>query len=121
MKLSQAEQIKMVLETMLDTRGIVGYKIARNLRMINEELVEYLKFKRELFEKYGRAENNQLIIDKENEPMFLAELKPFAEQEVEFNFRTITEEELEQSNLNASQMMFLMEYFEERNNDNTDL
>ena len=114
MKIKQAEIIKTVLETMLETKGIVGYKIARNLRMINEELIEYENVKRELFRKYGREENNQLIIDKdsENYPLFLAELKPYQEQEVDFDFRKITEEELENSDLTAQQMMFLMEYFE---------
>jgi len=114
MKIQQAEIIKTVLETMLDTKGIVGYKIARNLRMINDELIEYEEVKRELFRKYGREENNQLIIDKdsENYPLFIAELKPFEEQEVDFDFKKITEEELENSELNANQMMFLMEYFE---------
>ena len=114
MKITQAENIKSVLETMLETKGIVGYKIARNLRMINEELVEYEDVKRELFRKYGREENNQLIIDKdsENYPLFLAEFKPFQEQEVEFDFKKITEDELAESGLSANQMMFLMEYFE---------
>ena len=114
MKIKQAEIIKTVLETMLDTKGIVGYKIARNLRMINEELIEYENVKRELFRKYGREENNQLIIDRdsENYPLFLGELKPYQEQEVEFDFRTFTEEELAESGLSANQMMFIMEYFE---------
>lgn len=114
MKISQAEIIKSVLETMLETKGIVGYKIARNLRMINEELIEYENVKRELFRKYGRENNNQLIIDRdgENYPLFLGELKPYQEQEVEFDFKKITEEELAESGLSANQMMFLMEYFE---------
>lgn len=114
MKIKQAEIIKSVLETMLETKGIVGYKIARNLRMINEELIEYENVKRELFRKYGKEENNQLIIDKdsENYPLFLGELKPYQEQEVEFDFKKITEEELSNSGLSANQMMFLMEYFE---------
>ena len=114
MKIKQVEIIKSVLETMLDTKGIVGYKIARNLRMINEELIEYEEVKRELFRKYGREENNQLIIDRdsENYPLFLDELKPYQEQEVEFDFKKITEDELAESGLSANQMMFLMEYFE---------
>ena len=114
MKIKQAEIIKSVLETMLDTKGIVGYKIARNLRMINEELIEYEEVKRELFRKYGREENNQLIIDRdsENYPLFLGELKPYQEQEVEFDFKKITEDELAESGLSENQMMFLIEYFE---------
>ena len=114
MKIKQVEIIKSVLETMLDTKGIVGYKIARNLRMVNEELIEYEEVKRELFRKYGREENNQLIIDRdsENYPLFLDELKPYQEQEVEFDFKKITEDELAESGLSANQMMFLMEYFE---------
>lgn len=41
MKLSQAESLALVLTGMLDTKGIVGFKIARNLRMLNDELKEF--------------------------------------------------------------------------------
>ena len=76
MKLSQAESLALVLNTMLNVKGIVGFKIARNLRMINEELKEYNEKKEELFRKYGEEKDNQLIIEKdsENYPLFLEEM-----------------------------------------------
>ena len=111
MKILQAELIKSVFETMLDTKGIVGLKIARNLRMINEELLEYNEKKLEIFRKYGREENGQLIVDKDSEHYqdFINELKPYQDMEVSFDFKTFTDEELAESGLNANQMMFLLD------------
>lgn len=115
MKLSKADTLLNILSTMLQTKGIVGFKIARNYRMIEEELKEYNDKKMELFKKYGREENGQLIIDKdsENYPLFLEEMKPYNDQEVEFNFRMISEEELIDSGLTAEQMIILSEYMVE--------
>lgn len=115
MKLSQAEVLANILSSMLDTKGIVGFKIARNLRMINEELKEYFEKKQELFRKYGEEKEGQLIIDKgsENYPLFIEEIKPYEQQEVTFNFRMITEEELSCSDLTAEQMYLLSDYMVE--------
>lgn len=115
MKLQQADMLLNVLTTMLQTKGIVGFKIARNYRMISDELKEYNDKKMELFKKYGREENGQIIIDKdsENYPLFLKEIEPYNEQEVQFNFRMITEEELANSELTAEQMLILSEYMVE--------
>lgn len=115
MKLQQADTLLNILTTMLQTKGIVGFKIARNYRMISDELKEYNDKKMELFKKYGKEENGQLIIDKdsENYPLFLQEIEPYNEQEVQFNFRMITEEELANSELTAEQMLILSEYMVE--------
>ena len=115
MKLSQADTLLNILSTMLQTKGIVGFKIARNYRMIEEELKEYNDKKRELFQKYGTEKEGQLIIDKgsENYPLFLEEIKPYNDQEVEFNFRMISEEELIDSGLTAEQMIILSDYMVE--------
>ena len=114
MKLSQADTLLNILSTMLETKGIVGFKIARNYRMIEDELKEYIQKKQELFMKYGNEVEGKLIIEKdsENYPLFLQEIKPYEEQEVEFNFRKITEEELAQSELTAAQMLLLGEMVE---------
>lgn len=111
MKTSQAELIKSAFETMLGTKGTCGVKIARNLRMINEELLEYNEKKLEIFRKYGREENGQLIVDKDSEHYqdFINELKPYQDMEVSFDFKTFTDEELAESGLNANQMMFLLD------------
>lgn len=115
MKLSQAESLALVLTGMLDTKGIVGFKIARNLRMLNDELKEFNEKKMELFQKYGEEKDGQLIIDKgsKNYPLYLEEIKPYEEHEVEFNFRIITEEELSNSELTAEQMYVLSDYMVE--------
>ena len=114
MKLSQADTLLNILSTMLNTKGIVGFKIARNYRMINEELKEYFEKKQELFEKYGTKQDDKLIIDKdsENYPLFLQEIEPYLNQEVEFNFRKITEEELSSSELTAEQMLLIEDMVE---------
>lgn len=109
MKYSQAESLALNLSTMLDTKGVVGFKIARNLRMINDELREYYEFKQELFKKYGEEKDGQLLINKEspNFSSFVSELKPLEDTEVTFDFRKITEEELIESGLSAKQMAMI--------------
>ena len=117
MNYKQAENLALSLSTMLDTKGVVGLKIARNLRMINDELKEYYEFKQELFKKYGEEKDGNLVIskDSENFPLFLKEVLPFETQEVEFNFRKITESELAESGLTAGQMSAIWDYMVEEN------
>ena len=115
MKITQALLLQQFLSTMLNQKGIVGYKIARNLRMINEELIEYNKQREELFKKYGTQEGDSLKIDKDSENylLFMKEMKPFDDLEVEFNFLKITQDELMNSELTAEQMLILSDYIVE--------
>lgn len=115
MKLPEAENLALSLESMMNTKGIVGYKIARNLRMINDELKEYYEFKQELFKKYGTADGDKIVIQKDSDgyPLYMSEIKPFEQQDVEFDFRMINEEELVDSDLTAQQMYILNEYMVE--------
>ena len=115
MKLSQADTLLNILSTMLQTKGIVGFKIARNYRMITEELKEYNDKKMELFKKYGKEENGQLVINKldDNYVKFMDEMKPYDEQEVNFDFKKITDEEFENGDLTAEQILILSDYFGE--------
>lgn len=116
MKIKQADNIALMLNTMLQVKGIVGYKIARNLRMINEELKEYNQIKQELFQKYGEEKEGSLIIDKssENYSLFTKEIEPYENQEVNFDFKLITDEELQNGDLTAEQVLILSEYFLEQ-------
>ena len=113
MKYTQAENLAIALNTLLDVKGSAGLKIARNLRMINDELKEFYEFKQELFKKYGEEKDGQLIIQKDSPsyPKFIAELEKI-DQEVDFNFRKITEDELIESGLTARQMSILWEMVE---------
>ena len=113
MKLSKAEELNLALCTMLGAKGVVGFKIARNLRMINEELKEYHNVRFDLFKKYGElGEDNSYRIEKgtENFKKFSEEIAPYDNQEVEFNFRKITEDELANSDLTAEQMGLIWDY-----------
>ena len=115
MKISQAEALAVSLSTMLDTKGVVGYKIARNLRMINEELKDYYEQKQRLFEKYGKEKDGQMVIERDTDEFkkFMEEFSPVMDQEVNFDFRKIKEDELIESGLSAKQMALIWEIVDE--------
>lgn len=115
MKTVEAEMLSIALNSMLDIKGIAGLKIARNQRMINDELKEYYRFKQELFKKYGEEKDGNLIIqkDSENYPSFVAEIKPLEENEVSFDFRKLTEQELIDSGMTAKQMQLIWDWMVE--------
>ena len=111
MKTIQAENLTMMMKAMMNCKGPVGVKLARNFRMINDELIEYREERIKLFKKYGKQEGDKLRVeeDSENYPLFLQESKALDEMEIEFNFRTISEDELKDSGLTAQQMLVLMD------------
>ena len=115
MKQSQAEILSLSLNSMMNEKGSVGLKIMRNKRMIDEELKEYYKLEADLFRKYGEEKDGQLVIakDSENYPLFIKEIEPLNNEEVSFEFRKITEEELANSNLTANQMAVIWEWMVE--------
>ena len=111
MKQSEAKLLSISLKSM-NEKGKVAVKIARNIRMIDDELKEYYQYEAELFKKYGEEKDGQLVIDKnsENYQKFINEMQPLDNEEVSFNFRRFTDEELENSSLNVNQVLLLMEY-----------
>ena len=119
MKISQANQLSESLSTMMNVRGKVGFKLAYNKRKIDEELREYLKFKQELFQKYGEEKDGMLQIFKGSDgyQKYLEEIAPIEDEDIQFNFKYFTEEELEDTDLTAQQIYFLMENFYENIND----
>ena len=114
MKYSQAEVLAENLLLLNDIKGSAGVKIARNLRMINDELREYYQFKQELFRKYGEEVDGVLRINKESEnfPLFMKEIEPIASQEVSFDFRRLTEQELIDSGMTVWQMQIIWDMVE---------
>lgn len=112
MKIIQAEILAEQLRTMKDIKGVVGLSIARNLRMIDDELKEYYELKSELFKKYGEEQGGNLVINKmsDNYPLFLKEMAPAEEQDIEFNFRKVSEDDMIDSGLTSEQMYLLMDF-----------
>lgn len=116
MKLLQAESLAVNISQILkDSKGIVGYKLARNLRMINDELKEYYDLKEKLLRKYGTVDGDTLMLskDSENYPLFMEEMGKIADQEVTFVFRKILEEEIAESGLSGDQIYLLTDLLEE--------
>ena len=114
MKTSQAENILIALEYFKGVHGKVGVRIARNKRMIEEELVEYFNAKNELIRKYGEEKNGIFQVNpmSDNYKKFMEEIAPLLDEEVSFNFRTFTDEELEECDeLTSEQSEFLMRWF----------
>ena len=111
MKIAQAENLSSSLSLLADIKGSAGLKIARNKRMIDDELKEYYERKQELFKKYGTEEGDILKIDRdsENYPLFMEELKPLMDMEVDFNFRKLMEQELIESGMTSAQMSLIWE------------
>lgn len=114
MKLSQAENLSSSLSLLADIKGSAGLKIARNKRMIDDELKEYYERKQELFKKYGTQDGEFLKVPKENEQAFLNEILPLSEMEVDFNFRKLTEAELIESGMTSAQMSLIWEMVDEQ-------
>lgn len=113
MKYSQAEQLGIAMYSLLETKGSCGLKIARNLRMIQDELKEYYQRKEELFKRYGEEKDGKIIVEKTS-PNFEEFSKQLNELDldVDFNFRKITEQELIDSGLSAKQMALIWEMVE---------
>lgn len=119
MKTLQAENLLIALDEFKNIKGKVGVRIARNKRMIEEELREYFQFKLEIFQKYGEEKDGSLIIDTkgENYKKFVEEIQPLWDEEVNFNFKTVTDEELEENgDLTSEQCEFIMQYFYDNSN-----
>lgn len=113
MKTSQAEQLLYALQNFKDIKGVVGVRLARNRRMIEDELQEFIAYKNNLFTKYGEERGDQLYINpmSDNYKKFLDEITPLLDEEVSFNFRTFTDEELESADLTMEQAEFIMKNF----------
>lgn len=70
--------------------GLMGYMIAKNLRMLRAEIADCEKFKDELVDKYGKEnEDGAKYISEENPETlqkFLNEFLPVLNCEVDINF-----------------------------------
>ena len=93
----EMEQRRNSLIPLLSQRNILGYIIARNYRMLSNELLEYEKFRNDLIQKYGeqdKDENGNLLptvtvkIGTENFVEFYTELKPLNDMEHEVDLMT---------------------------------
>lgn len=88
--------------------GKFAYAVARNMRKISEELVEYQSLKNNAIFKYGEVgEDGRAAIKVGTEPFnkFMEEMKEYAEITHDVTIQTITKEELLTSPLNANEIL----------------
>lgn len=110
MKIKNADAYNalVVMQSMKES-GILGFAIARNMRKLANELIEYDSKRNELIKKYGtQTEGDRYQFTAEDSKRFYEEMKPFDELEIEFEPMTVTEEVFVGGNLTSNQMYSLM-------------
>ena len=90
--------------------GRLGYAIARNLRKLSEELVEYQTLKDKAINKYGEVGDDgvaRIRIDPDSEAFksFTEDMKEYMDIEHDVQVFTVSEDEVINSPLNAKEML----------------
>lgn len=90
--------------------GRLGYAIARNLRKLSEELVEYQALKDKAINKYGEIGENGIAtikVDPNSEAFksFTEDMKEYMDIEHDVQIFMVSEEEVVNSPLNAKEML----------------
>lgn len=126
MKISQAENLFISLCIFLDKdkvteeehkiRGSIAYKLARNKRIMIEQMQEYHQLKNELFQKYGEEQNGRLVINtlSDNYLKYQSEIADIEDLDINLDLMMITDDELQNcKELTTEQQDFLMDNFME--------
>ena len=88
--------------------GKFAYEVARNMRKISEELVEYQNLKDKAIFKYGQQNEDgsaSIKVGSEAYEKFLEEMRDYAEISHDVPIQMITQEELLSSTLNANEIL----------------
>ena len=90
--------------------GRLGYAIARNLRKLSEELVEYQTLKDKAINKYGEVGEDgvaRIKVDPTSEVFqsFTEDMKEYVDIEHDVQIFTVSEDEVVNSTLNAKEML----------------
>ena len=88
--------------------GKFAYAVARNMRKISEELVEYQNLKNKAIFKYGELGEDgraSIRIDSDAYKQFVEEMKEYADITHDVQIQKITKEELLSSPLNANEIL----------------
>lgn len=99
----EMEQMVKALEPLLGRTDMIGYAAARNTRILNDEMTEYLTRRDELVRKYGDPETDEngnltglhrLFIGSENWKAYESEITEWALIEHEPNLMKIKAEDV---------------------------
>lgn len=113
LKTIEAENLYEALkEISSKTKGVTGYAIAKNMRLLNTELTEYRDCKQKLFKEYGEEKDGKIYVDKSSPdfPKFAKELDKFNNLDVEVELMKVKEEDIVESELTGEQMFMFYDY-----------
>lgn len=103
------------------TGGRLGYAIARNLRKLSEELVEYQALRDKAIVKYGSAGENgkySILVGSEAFDSYIEEMKEYMDISHDVDIFIVDESEVISSPLNAKEMLaidFMTVHKEDKN------
>lgn len=109
MKLTYAQMFDSVqVLNQVEEKGVLGFAIARNRRILSAELREYAQKRDELLAEYGTDEGNgRFTIPVEKVPAFSEALRPYAEMTADVAVIQVDAEAFCGGNLTSSQMFVL--------------
>lgn len=94
-----------VLTQAREEKGLLGYAVMVNLRKLSAEVNEYNEKRNELLAKHGTdLGDGRYDLTPEQQAAFFAELRPFADLEVEVAVRQVPEDAFYGGGLTAWQM-----------------
>ena len=88
--------------------GKLGYAIARNIRKLSEELIEYQTLKNEAIVKHGTTGddgNSSIEVGSEAFKNYVEDMKEYMAISHDVDIFTVSEEEVINSSLNAKEML----------------
>ena len=101
------------LNTTKGLKGSVAYKIAKNYKLIEDEMEPYLKTEQAVVQKYAlkddngeyRVSNNQYLFSTQDIETVQNELNEIQTEEVEIDIKTISLDDLEDVGLSGEQLI----------------
>jgi len=109
-------QLDAFINRSTDKNAKLSYAVARNRRILHENLKEYNEKREELIKKYGTEKDGVLQIGKENKAAleaFAKELGEYAGIEIEISLHNLSLDIIDSISLSASEMELVYFLFEE--------
>lgn len=108
--------LNLISKATKENTGVVGFALAKNYRLLNQELTEYYSFKQSLFQKYGKENEGVLVIEKETKEYveYLKEISEYDNIEIDVDLMKVKEDDFKNSKLTGEEMIILMDYMLEQ-------
>jgi hypothetical protein len=98
LKISELLNSTAILDKLMSEQfddGLIAYKLARNIKLIDNELIHYEAARKALLEKHGeKNKDNKLEVPVPKRDEFTKQLNEILAQEIDINILTINPEKL---------------------------